>query len=449
MLTNNGAGGGGGGAFLFARVTQYPNVDQPAFYPLLQKPDYMMILSQSVRLNISLCLSIVLAIGQVLTVTALIILFKAYSDLKKKATECQRNLSLIEAQTTRNEERTETRSTTATLESEINKKWQKNGEGSPTRVPSPPSNRRSGYKQETFDHRTHSSNSQEMTRFPRDTSFTSARSRDSGTGSITTRTPQSSISCESKMRWQEPITEGDSKQVESRPVSCNEPMSRNQNEHPDSRSSRLQTMAIGMIGLEENDLENERWHKDGEQSPASCRVWIHDQSNKSITNENELGDSRSSRLQTMAIGMIGMEKNGLENEGFHEGNEGSNEDFTTRSDREPTLTSEELVRDLNSKTQQTRKEIINMRWHKDEEEIPTRVPTPPSNRRSKQNQNEHRDSHSSRLQTMAIEMIGLEEKSLAEERKNERASRLLSQRKKAIDEVPSRLINDESIETQF
>lgn len=395
----------------------------------------MFSLSESTRINISLCLSIVLVIAQVLTVTALIILLKAYADLKKKATDCQKSLASIEAQTSRTAEGgIEPESTTVTLESETNKKWLKDGEESPIRVPTPrPGHRRSGFDQENPAHRTQSSISQEWPGFPRDTSFASARSRDSGTGSITTRTPKSSFSHIPKMGREDPHPERESP-VESRSTSWNE--RRNQNEDAGSRSSRSQTMAIEMIVFEDND--------------------------------------------------------GFENEGCT----GDNENFTTTTNK-PTLESEELM--CNSNRNADNKEVLKKKWHRDEpEDSPTRVPTPPSNRKRKQVENEVQDSRSSRLptmgiemigtkenerwcndgkessastkvptnpskkglkvnqneltdnrshrsQTMAIEMIGLEKY----ERKDKRASGRLHQRNETIDEASSILENDKTDDTRF
>ncbi|XP_031567903.1 uncharacterized protein LOC116302694 isoform X2 [Actinia tenebrosa] len=406
----------------------------------------MMTLSERTRLNILLCLSVILAIFQVITATAVIILFKAYSDLKKKATETETNLSSIETQISlRNEERPETTATTATVESERNsRKWRGNVEESPTRVPTPPQNRRSGYKQEIYPQyystevpRTQSRNSQEMTGFPRDTSFTSARSCDSGTGSFITRTPQSSISCESKTLWQAPIIERGSNEVKDRPISRDSQIS--QSPFRLSRDTSSEVWRTGSSGSSQSLEDKSR----------RARREVRKECNEP-SNQNELTYNRSSRLHTMAIEMIGLEENGLTNKAYHEGNEDFNKGL-----KKTAIASEELAHDLNSESQPQigknvntadlnyEKEEIKKKWHKDENEVPTRVPTPPRMRRSKRNKNEVRDRLSSRLETMAIGMIGLEE-THAGERKSERLSRHLIQRKEEIGEESSDLNGNKS-----
>lgn len=319
-----------------------------------------MTVSESTRVTIVFYLSILLTICEIITVIFLFVLLKKFLNLRKRVLDYEKKLPLvrIEAQQRKPTTPRPTRTTTTGSSKQLMV-----GEVV-MRVPTPKANRKSISDQQVPRDdgtvavpRTRSMSGQKLTELiHEDSTFASFNSpRDSGTGSVST----SSISYESQQKMKEAFIKREGSSTLPKTMSCgsqrtqaklesgrtsstascgpfrptrytsqsvrlpsNKPMNEN-----DFRPSRLKTVCIEMVGLDDNEFSQ----KDTKSKRAS----------RALKEMEENANEEPSAIEDV----------GFENEGFHDDNVASNRSSSAGSKAAP-LASEESVSSLNSESVQ-------------------------------------------------------------------------------------------------
>ncbi|XP_031567904.1 uncharacterized protein LOC116302696 [Actinia tenebrosa] len=292
--------------------------------------------------TIMFMLSILLTIGQIITAVVLIILVKAFWNLRRRVLDYEKNLPLVRLETPQRINTTTATKPLKRASTTASSKRLEDGEEA-TVVPTPnPGNRRSVCEQQVPHAddctmtvpRTQSTSAQKLLELIHNVSFESFSSpRDSGTGSASTTSPNSSISYELQRSMKESFSkrEGSSTLPKTKSwgsqgsKSCDAPfesgrslstascgpsrptrygshfvkfLSKKPINENDFRPSRLKTISIEMIGQDDDDCPNETKSKrasrilremeeDASEEPAAieevgfCNEGYHASSNRS------------------------------------------------------------------------------------------------------------------------------------------------------------------------
>lgn len=320
--------------------------------------------SESTRATIVFYLSILLTICEIITAISLIILLKAFLSLRRRVLNYEKNLPLVRIETQQCKPTTTTAAAAAVgmRAATIGSSKQLEVGETAERVPTPKPNRKSGCDQHLLENNCIVKVPRTLSTSGHDVSFASFNSpRDSGTGSVSTRSPQSSISYESQKMMKESFSkqEGNSTLPKTK---SSEPQ-RSQARHLSFESGRTSSNASC------GPPRTTRYGSHSVRFPSSKPL-----------NENE-NDFRLSRLKTVSIEMVGLDDNqnetkskrasralkemeedaseepaaiedvGFDNEGYHGDQVASNRSSSVGSKIAP-LASEESVSSLNSESVQ-------------------------------------------------------------------------------------------------